>query len=115
MSDTSTQAPVPDELVKAAEAFVRKVECGEARSKRSYAAFKAALSLPRRTEADIRAEGWRAGMEESRSLLAYHEAEIRADERERLAEMFAAGRLAEGNSIIHDVPAFIRSQGGDDE
>jgi hypothetical protein len=32
------------ELVAAAEEFCRKVECGEARSVRSYAQFKAALS-----------------------------------------------------------------------
>lgn len=35
----------PTELVQAAREFVRKVETGEARSVRSYAAFKAALSL----------------------------------------------------------------------
>lgn len=37
-------------LVKAAEEFVRKVECGEARSVRSYAQFKAALEPYKRRQ-----------------------------------------------------------------
>lgn len=59
---------------------------------------KAALALPRVTIEEAEARG---------------EARGAAKERERLATLFAAGRLAEGNSIIHDVPAFIRAQGGD--
>ena len=36
-----------DALVAAAKEFCRKVECGEARSRRSYAQFKAALASAR--------------------------------------------------------------------
>lgn len=40
-------APIPagyHELLEAAKEFVRKVEAGEAKSKRSYAAFKSAIA-----------------------------------------------------------------------
>ena len=49
----------------------------------------------------------------SRRVLAcvtVSEADIRADERERLAKLFEAGLVAEGNSIQGDIPAVIRSQ-----
>jgi hypothetical protein len=97
MTDT-TQAPaiVPDELVKAAEAlkadliqrasFTIDPSVVDA-SDGVWCRFVDALSLPRRTEADIR-----------------------ADERERIAKI--AERRFVGGDIIAQV---IRSQGGEDE
>jgi len=39
-----------DDLLEACKEFVRKVECGEARSKRSYQQMKAAISKAERKE-----------------------------------------------------------------
>jgi hypothetical protein len=86
-ADTQAASIVPDELVRAAEEFVRRVEAGEVRSKRSYAAFKAALSLPHRTEADIR-----------------------ADERDRLAKLVDVMLFTRDRS---EWAKWLRSQGGE--
>ena len=91
--------PIPsDELVEAVKTFVRRCEAGEIRSKRSYAAFKAALSLPLKTEA-----------------------EIRADERERLAKLldrespakvfWGDGYDSTGRSTAISLSEWLRSQG----
>jgi hypothetical protein len=98
------QELVPDALVKAAQSVCRLIHMLDAENPRALerrqirllvsgaiALEHVASHLPRTTIEEAKAQG-------------------AVEERERLANTFAAGKLAEGNSIIHDVPAFIRAQ-----